>query len=80
MIVQEQVEAQTSWLSVKTIQLRSEMAGLKDKANILKQLLSTLIDICGLPRHPSGFDKDPPPPLSSFLASVHQTNCIHKIF
>jgi len=47
------------------------MAGLKDKANILKQLLSTLTVICGLPRHPPGFDEDPPLPFSSLLASVH---------
>lgn len=59
-IVQEQVEAQTTWLSVETTQPRSEMDDLRDKVNVLKQLLSTLIGTCGLPCRPPGPNEDPP--------------------
>jgi len=45
------------------------MAGLRDKVNILKQLLATLISTSGQPRRSPGFDEDLPS--SSPLASIH---------
>jgi hypothetical protein len=35
------------------------MANQRDKMNVPKQLLVTLIGTCGQPRCPFGYDKDP---------------------
>jgi hypothetical protein len=53
-IVQKQVQAQTT-------QCGSKMAELGDNMNDLKHLLATLISTCGQTCRPPDSGKDPPP-------------------
>jgi len=51
------------------IHLRVETTKLKDKVNVLEQLVATLTSTCAPPRRPSNSDEDPPP--SHPPASIH---------
>jgi len=53
-IVQKQIQAQTT-------QCGSKMAELRDNVNDLKHLLATLISTCGQPCRPPDSGKDLPP-------------------
>jgi hypothetical protein len=51
-----------TYLGAKMTQFKAETTKLRDKINVIEQLLTTLTSTCAQPRHPHSSSEDPPSP------------------